>query len=155
MIKCCGIILFNCHNIWVYDFSFMLKEKQILIYDLREYFILMILHVLIMNWVNNEVLYMSRCIYILSCVSVKSFGWFTIEIQLVVVNVGLYVLWFGHVIIMMRLKGFNDLNNKKIYKFKKIGTAATVLAVAPQSEMLSLFCCHFTYPLYLKLVKRY
>ena len=53
-------------------------------------------------------------VYILSCVSVKSFGWFTIEIQLVVVNVGWYVLRFSHVIIRMRLKGFNDL--KKIYK---------------------------------------
>ena len=88
----------------------MLKEKQILIYDLREYFILMILHVLIMNWVNNEVLYMSRCIYIELCKCLV-FGWFTIEIQLVVVNVGLHVLWFSHVIMRMRLKGFNDLNN--------------------------------------------
>ena len=54
-------------------------------------------------------------VYILSCVSVKSFGWFTIEIHLVVGNVGLYVLWFSHIIIRMRLKGFNDLNNNKIY----------------------------------------
>ena len=71
-------------------------------------------------------------VYILSCVSVKSFGWFTIEIQLVVGNVRLYVLWLSYVIIRMRLKGFNDLNNNKknIYT-KNNGTAATVSAVAP------------------------
>ena len=97
---------------------------------------------------------MSRCIYKLSCVSVKSFGWFTIEIQLVVVIVGLYVLWFSFVIIRMRLKGFNDLNNKKICIYIKKGTATTVSIVAPRSEMSSVFCCRFTYLLYSELVKR-
>ena len=46
-------------------------------------------------------------------VSVTSFGWFIIEIQLVARNVGMYVLWVSHVIIRMRLKGFNNLNNNK------------------------------------------